>query len=57
MAWYSRRTYGDVVDNGLAMLHNKPILKAGARLRAPRRQVGPPRPGPEARSRKRAAPR
>ena len=28
MAWYSRRTYGQVVDNGLAMLHNKPVLKA-----------------------------
>ena len=24
--WYSRRTYGDVLDNGLALLHNKPVL-------------------------------
>jgi AhpD family alkylhydroperoxidase len=28
LAWYSRRTYGDVPDNGLALLHNKPVLKA-----------------------------
>ena len=28
MAWYSRRTYGDVLDNGLALLHNKPVLMA-----------------------------
>ncbi|MFL6156368.1 MAG: carboxymuconolactone decarboxylase family protein, partial [Marmoricola sp.] len=28
MGWYSRRTYGDVLDNGLAMLHNKPVLWA-----------------------------
>jgi AhpD family alkylhydroperoxidase len=27
MAWYMRRTYGDVLDNGLALLHNKPVLK------------------------------
>lgn len=26
MAWYSRRTYGDVLDNGLALLHNGPVL-------------------------------
>ncbi|WP_310964934.1 carboxymuconolactone decarboxylase family protein [Nocardioides terrisoli] len=26
MSWYSRRTYGDVLDNGLAMLHNRPVL-------------------------------
>ena len=28
LAWYARRTYGDVPDNGLALLHHKPILKA-----------------------------
>jgi alkylhydroperoxidase family enzyme len=28
MAWYSRRTYGDVLDPGLAMLHNRPVLRA-----------------------------
>lgn len=28
MAWYSRRTYGDVLDNGLALLHHRPGLKA-----------------------------
>ncbi len=28
MAWYARRTYGDVPDNGLALLHNTPVLKA-----------------------------
>ncbi len=28
MAWYSRREFGDVVDNGLAMLHHPPVLKA-----------------------------
>ena len=27
MAWYSRRTYGDVLDNGLALLHNRPVLR------------------------------
>jgi AhpD family alkylhydroperoxidase len=27
MAWYMRRTYGDVLDSGLALLHNKPVLK------------------------------
>jgi alkylhydroperoxidase family enzyme len=26
MAWYSRRTYGDVLDNGLALLHNPRVL-------------------------------
>jgi alkylhydroperoxidase family enzyme len=26
VAWYSRRTYGDVLDNGLALMHNKPVL-------------------------------
>jgi alkylhydroperoxidase family enzyme len=24
--WYSRRTYGDVLDTGLALLHHKPVL-------------------------------
>jgi AhpD family alkylhydroperoxidase len=24
--WYSRRTYGDVLDNGLALMHNKQVL-------------------------------
>lgn len=28
MGWYSRRTYGDVLDNGLAMLHHKQVLWA-----------------------------
>jgi alkylhydroperoxidase family enzyme len=28
MAWYSRRTYGDVLDNGLALLHHRPALWA-----------------------------
>lgn len=30
MAWYSRRTYGDVLDNGLVLLHNRPVLWATA---------------------------
>jgi len=25
-SWYSRRAYGDVLDTGLAMLHNRPVL-------------------------------
>jgi alkylhydroperoxidase family enzyme len=32
MAWYSRRTYGDVLDNGLALLHNRPVLTAVLRF-------------------------
>jgi alkylhydroperoxidase family enzyme len=28
MAWYSRRAYGDVLDNGLALAHNRPVLMA-----------------------------
>ncbi|NUR09728.1 MAG: carboxymuconolactone decarboxylase family protein [Nocardioidaceae bacterium] len=28
MAWYCTRTFGDVPDNGLALLHHTPILKA-----------------------------
>ena len=28
MVWYSRRAYGDVLDNGLALLHNRPVLRA-----------------------------
>lgn len=28
MAWYSRRAFGDVLDNGLAMQHNRPVLRA-----------------------------
>ena len=28
MKWYAQRTYGDVPDPGLAMLHNPPVLKA-----------------------------
>ena len=28
VAWYARRTYGDVPDNGLALLHNVPVLRA-----------------------------
>jgi AhpD family alkylhydroperoxidase len=27
MAWYSRRAYGDVLDSGLAMMHNRRVLK------------------------------
>jgi AhpD family alkylhydroperoxidase len=30
MAWYSRRTYGDVLDNGLVLLHHKRALLAVA---------------------------
>lgn len=30
--WYSRRTYGDVLDNGLALMHNKPVLWAVLRF-------------------------
>jgi AhpD family alkylhydroperoxidase len=26
VAWYARRAYGDVPDNGLALLHNRPVL-------------------------------
>jgi AhpD family alkylhydroperoxidase len=26
VSWYARRTYGDVPDNALALLHNRPIL-------------------------------
>jgi AhpD family alkylhydroperoxidase len=26
--WYTRHTYGDVLDNALALLHNPPVLKA-----------------------------
>ena len=28
LAWYAQRTYGDVPDNGLALLHDKPMLRA-----------------------------
>lgn len=28
MGWYSRRTYGDVLDNALVLQHHKPILWA-----------------------------
>jgi alkylhydroperoxidase family enzyme len=28
VAWYSRRTFGDVPDTALALLHNSPVLKA-----------------------------
>ena len=28
VTWYSRRAYGDVLDNGLALLHNRPVLWA-----------------------------
>lgn len=28
VSWYSRRTYGDVLDNALALLHNRPVLTA-----------------------------
>jgi alkylhydroperoxidase family enzyme len=32
IVWYSRRTYGDVLDNGLALLHNRPVLMAVLRF-------------------------
>lgn len=32
IAWYSRRTYGDVLDTGLALLHNRPVLTAVLRF-------------------------
>lgn len=32
MSWYSRRTYGDVLDNGLAMLHNRRVLMSMLRF-------------------------
>jgi alkylhydroperoxidase family enzyme len=32
VVWYSRRTYGDVLDNGLALLHNRPVLMAVLRF-------------------------
>jgi alkylhydroperoxidase family enzyme len=28
VTWYSRRTFGDVLDNGLALLHHRPVLRA-----------------------------
>lgn len=28
MTWYSRRAFGDVLDNGLALQHNRPVLRA-----------------------------
>lgn len=28
IAWYSRRVYGDVLDNLLVLLHNQPVLRA-----------------------------
>lgn len=28
LSWYSRRTYGDVLDNGLVLLHHRQALKA-----------------------------
>jgi AhpD family alkylhydroperoxidase len=28
VGWYSRRTFGDVLDNALVLLHHKPVLKA-----------------------------
>lgn len=28
VAWYCRRTYGQVLDNALAVMHNRPVLKA-----------------------------
>ena len=32
MVWYSRRTYGDVLDPGLAMLHNRRVLTSVLRF-------------------------
>lgn len=28
VAWYCRRHYGEVLDNALALMHNRPVLKA-----------------------------
>ncbi len=28
LTWYAQRTYGDIPDTGLALFHNKPVLKA-----------------------------
>ena len=28
IAWYCRRTYGDVLDNALVLMHHRPVLKA-----------------------------
>jgi alkylhydroperoxidase family enzyme len=28
IAWYCRRHYGEVLDNALALMHNRPVLKA-----------------------------
>lgn len=28
IAWYCRRTFGEVLDNALALMHNRPVLKA-----------------------------
>jgi AhpD family alkylhydroperoxidase len=28
VAWYCRRTYGQVLDNALALMHHRPVLKA-----------------------------
>jgi AhpD family alkylhydroperoxidase len=32
MTWYSRRAYGDVLDNGLALLHNRRVLMSVVRF-------------------------
>jgi AhpD family alkylhydroperoxidase len=32
MTWYSRRTYGDVLDSGLAMIHNRRVLMSVVRF-------------------------
>ena len=34
MRWYSRRTYGDVLDVGLAMMHNRRVLLTYMRFEA-----------------------
>jgi AhpD family alkylhydroperoxidase len=34
LTWYSRRTYGDVLDVGLAMLHNRRVLLTYLRFEA-----------------------
>ena len=28
MAWYARRTYGQIPDNGYVLMHNRPVLRA-----------------------------
>ncbi len=57
LAWYARRTYGDVPDNGLALLHHVPMLKAVLGFERRVATVGPARPGPQGARADSAAPR